>query len=199
MEPLESAGHYLADIGTMVLAEYFPFEGDTDACAFRYNRIMANRFYEILDFANMQYSLTKRVDTAFWREVAQPEHVNERVRARLDYWKLKAPSMSDFVDQRFPGQQETALPTAGLPGDHRSPVDTAAVFGLERHEAMLYGMQFLADECDEWFGTARPPTQVPRYILGDLQRAPATLPPHDQFLQRAAGMASYATAEGQRR
>ena len=155
MEPMESAGHYLGDIGIMVLAEYFPLGDDNAACSYRYNRIMANRFYEILDFANMQYSLTKRVDTAFWREVALPEHVNERVRARLDYWKLKAPSMSDFVDQRFPGQQETALPTAGLPGDHRSPVDTAAVFGLERHEAMLYGMQFLADECDEWFGTAR--------------------------------------------
>ena len=199
IDPLESGGLYLADLGTMALAEHFPFDGDFAPFAFRYNRIMANRFYEILDFVNMQYCLTRRTDTEFWRDVARPDHIYDRLKAKLEFWKLKAPSASDFVDQRFPGQEQMPLASGGAPGDRRSPVDTAAVFSLQSHEAMLYGMQFLADECNDWFGTSRPPTQVPQYIMRDLQRAPATLPPHDIFLQRVAGMPAYAGSAGARR
>ena len=126
--------------------------------------------------------------------MAKPEHINDRVRAKLGFWTLKAPSRSDFVDPQFPGQAETPLHSGGLPGDHRSPVGTAAVFGLESYEAILYGMQFLADECDDWYGTGRPPTRVPRYIIGDLQQAPRLLPPHDAWLRHVAGMAEYPVA-----
>jgi tryptophan halogenase len=52
-------------------------------------------------------------------------------------------------------------------------------------------MQFLADECDQWFGPRRPPTHVPNYIIQDLKRAAQILPPHAEFLQRLAGMREY--------
>ena len=199
IEPLESASLYLSDLGTVTLAEHFPFDDDMAPFAFRYNRIMANRYYEILDFINMHYCLTKRADTEFWREVAKPERINDRLKAKLDFWKLKVPSKSDFVDQRLPGQPEMPLPSGGLPGDHRSPVDTAAVFGLESYESILYGMQFLADECNDWFGTRRPPTRVPNYIIDDLKRAPGTLPPHEVWLKNAIGMPDYRVSPGARR
>ncbi|WP_405223286.1 tryptophan halogenase family protein [Lentisalinibacter sediminis] len=199
IEPLESTGLYLSDLATVMLAEHFPHEdADREILARRYNRIMANRFYEILDFINMHYCLTRRSDTPFWREIRRPERVNDRLRAKLAFWRTKLPSKSDFVDQFLPGQAASPLPDGGLPGDHRPPVDTAGVFGIESYEAILYGMDFLADESDRWFGRDRPATKVPRFIVENLKRAPRALPAHDVWLQRLAGMPVFPRTRGHR-
>jgi tryptophan halogenase len=198
IEPLESTDLYLAGLAAEMLAEHFPYGDDMAPFAYRYNRILANRFYEILDFINLHYCLTQRADTEFWREVCKPKHVNDRLQAKLDFWKVKVPSMSDFVDQKFPLQPETALPAGNLPGDHRAPVDTAALFGIENYEAVLYGMGFLAEECDLWFGEKRPKTRIPRQIVENLRRAPDALPPHAVWLQQAVGMPQYPVSSGAR-
>jgi tryptophan halogenase len=191
IEPLESTGLYLSDLAAVMLTDHFPRDDDLAPLAHRFNRIMANRFYEILDFINMHYCLTRRNDTAFWREVQRPERINGRLRAKLDFWRSKPPSFADFQDPFFPGQPDAPLPTGNLPGDHRSPIDTGAVFSLSSYEAILYGMDFLRAECDRWYGTVRPPTQVPPRILSRLQAAPQKLPPHDLWLQRILGMRPY--------
>jgi tryptophan halogenase len=196
IEPLESTGLYLSDLAIVMLADHFPFDDDSTAVAYRYNRIMANRFYEILDFINMHYCLTRRNDTEFWREVQKPERINDRLRAKLDFWRSKIPSASDFIDQRIPGQTDWSLPSAGLPGDHRPPVDTAGIFGLDSYEAILYGMDFLAKECDEWFGKNRPVTPVPGFIIEHLQRAQQAFPPHDAWLRQVLGMRDYRLTKG---
>ena len=196
IEPLESTGLYLSDLATVMLAEHFPFNDDMQPYAFRFNRIMANRFYEILDFINLHYCLTKREDTAFWREIRKSERINDRLKAKLEFWKTKIPSKIDFVDQHLPGQPETPLPSAGTSGDHRPPIDTSTIFGIESYEAILYGMEFLAEECDEWFGGKRPDTKVPSYIIKRLSEAPKTLPPHDLWLQKTVGMRSFPAAGG---
>jgi tryptophan halogenase len=181
-----------------MLAEYFPYRDDTAPFAYRYNRILANRYYEILDFINMHYCLTRRADTEFWRKVREPEHINDRLQAKLDFWRVKVPSMSDFVDQKFPAQAETALPDGNLPGDHRAPVDTAALFGIDNYEAVLYGMGFLEQECALWFGEKRPKTRIPKQIVENLRRAPDALPPHAVWLQQAVGMPEYPVSSGAR-
>ncbi len=191
IEPLESTGLYLSDLAAVMLAEHFPRRGDYAPLAFRFNRIMANRFYEILDFINMHYCLTRRTDTPFWREVQRPERINGRLKAKLDFWRVKPPSGADFEDQLFPGQPQNPLPSGGLPGDHRSPIDTASLWSYESYEAVLYGMDFLREQCDEWYGTQRPPPTVLRHVLEKLTAAPKKLPPHDVWLQRMAGMQAY--------
>jgi tryptophan halogenase len=181
----------MSDLAAVMLTEYFPHHGDMAPLAVRYNRIIANRFHEILDFINMHYCLTRRTDNDFWREVRKPERITDRLRAKLDFWRVKPPSASDFEDQWFPGQPDTLLPSGGLPGDHRSPIDTGGVFTLSSYEAILYGMDFLNNECDQWFGTDRPPSWVPQSIAQRLQMAPHKLPPHDVWLKRVAGMPDY--------
>ena len=183
----------MSDLATVMLTEYFPHHGDMAPLAFRYNRIIANRFHEILDFINMHYCLTRRTDNDFWREVGKPERMTDRLRAKLEFWRVKPPSPADFEDQWFPNQPDVPLPSGGLPGDHRSPVDTAGVFSLSSYEAILFGMDFLSAECDQWFGTDRPASQVPKRILDRLQVAPNKLPPHDVWLKRVAGMPDYPT------
>jgi tryptophan halogenase len=194
IEPLESTGLYLSDLAAVLLAEHFPYRGDMAPLAFRFNRIMANRFYEILDFINMHYCLTERRDTPFWREVREPSRVNERLQAKLDYWRIKPPSPSDFEDMFLPGQPDLPLPTAGIPGDHRSPIDNGRLFGVDSYEAILYGMDFLREECARWYGEQRPPTHVAQAIAQRLAVAPQKLPPHDMWLQRSSGMPRYAAA-----
>jgi tryptophan halogenase len=191
IEPLESTGLYLSHLASVMLAEHFPHTGDMAPLAFRFNRIMANRFYEILDFINMHYCLTRRTDTEFWREVQRPQRITDRLKAKLEYWRTKPPSRSDFEDQVFPGFADAPLPNGGLPGDHRSPIDTAGLWGHESYEAILYGMNWLETECTAWFGAVRPPTRVSAHLLRKLGSAPQQLPLHDAWLRHVAGMGAY--------
>jgi len=195
IEPLESTGLYLSQIASDLLVEHFPYTDDMAPLAFRFNRIMANRFYEILDFINMHYCLTRRTDTEFWREIGRPERINDRLRAKLDYWRIKPPSVSDFVDQLFPGHPDTQLASGGPFGDNRYPIDNGRLWNHHSYEAILYGMDFLRDECREWYGENRPRPAVHKKVLDAINAAPDKLPPHDVWLKRMVGMPDYPTAQ----
>jgi tryptophan halogenase len=199
IEPLESTGLYLSDLAAVMLVEHFPYSNNMEPLAFRFNRIMANRFYEVLDFINMHYCLTRRNDTEFWREVQRPERINDRLKAKLEFWRVKPPSPSDFEDQFFPGQPDTPLSSGGLPGDHRSPLDTAALWSHESYETILYGMDYLNTECDDWYGQQRPDPSVLQHVLDKLKLARQKLPPHDVWLQQVCGMPDYPSSQGSRK
>ena len=196
IEPLESTGLYLSDLASVMLAEHFPFVDDFSGMAYRVNRVMANRFYEVLDFINMHYCLTRRRDTAFWREVGQADRVNDRLRAKLDFWRTKPPSPTDFEDQFLPGQSGASIQMGAPQLDQRPAVDTAGLWNHESYEAILYGMDYLAEESRAWFGERRPATRIRQRILDDLQLARRVLPRHDHFLQQVFGMPDYAAAAG---
>jgi len=189
IEPLESTGLYLADLASVMLAEHFPHHPDSmSAMAFRYNRIMSNRYYEILDFINMHYCLTRRTDTEFWREVQKPHRITDRLKAKLEFWHMKLPSSSDFDDQCFAGQ---ALTPALGSGDRRPPVDTAGLWNHESYEAILYGMDFRGPEFEKLLGDSRKPVQMPGHIIQRLKGAKQKLPPHHIWLNRVLGMPQY--------
>jgi tryptophan halogenase len=159
--------------------------------AFRFNRILQNRFYEILDFINMHYCLTRRTDTEFWREVRRPERINDRLQAKLDYWQIKPPSASDFIDQFFPGQTDTRLGSGNVSADGRDPIDTGGLWNHHSYEAILYGMDFLRDECNEWYGERLPRPAIHKKVLDAVDTARDKLPPHDVWLKRMVDMADY--------
>ena len=193
LEPLESTGLYLNEVAAELLAEHFPHGNDMEPLAFRFNRLMRNRYYEILDFINMHYCLTRRTDTEFWREVGQPERINDRLRAKLDFWRIKPPSASDFVDQFFPGQTDTPSASSHEGNDSRCPIDTGRLWNHHSYEAILYGMDFLRDECNEWFGQGRPRPAIHKQVLDGIQNAQEKLPRHDLWLRRMVGMPDYRT------
>ena len=195
IEPLESTGLYLSDLAAVMLAEHFPHHGEMGPLAFRFNRIMANRFHEILDFINMHYCLTQRNDSAFWREVQMPGRINDRLRAKLEFWRQKPVAAADFEDQCVPGQPDVPLSTAGIPGDHRSPVDTGKLFTRSSYEAVMYGMDFMREECRQIFGDNLPPTRVHRRVAERVAMAPRKLPTHELWLQRVAGMQEFPAAK----
>ncbi len=193
IEPLESTGLYLCDLAAVMLAEHFPYTDEAnDLMAFRFNRILSNRFYEILDFINLHYCLTRRTDTPFWREVQKPEHITDRLKAKFEYWAVKPPSLSDFQDQFFPGlsQQPGA---GGSFTDSRPAVDTAGLWGHQSYEFILYGMQHRGQRLGPPPAGA-PPSRIPPTIAERLSMAQRRLPPHHVWLQRALGMATFPDA-----
>ena len=190
IEPLESTGLYLSDLAIVMLAEHFPFGDDMEPLAFRFNRILANRFYEILDFINMHYCLSRRSDTEFWREVQRRDRIVDRLQVKFDFWKTKPPSPADFEDQFFPGQSMAAGSAAIPGGDQRSPIDTAGLWNHESYECIMYGMDFMAAEYREQYGPDLPPVVVSETILQRLHEAKFKLPPHDVWLQRILNIGS---------
>lgn len=199
VDPLEPSSLYLIDHAADMLAEHFPLGKELSPLAYRYNRIMSNRLYEIVDFANLHYCLTRRTDTDFWREVQRPARIGERLQAKLDYWRIKPPTMADFEDQCFPGQSQQRLPESPVEGDYRAPVDTARLWSGHDYECVLYGMNFLSKECSDWYGSERPDSQVPIHVVERLRSAPQKLPSHAQWLQRFCDMPDYANPRGARR
>ena len=191
IEPLESTGLYLSNLATVMLAEHFPRDNNFEPLAFRVNRILENRFYEILDFINMHYCLTKRNDSEFWMEIRLPQRINDRLKAKLDFWKHKPPTQTDFEDQYFPGMPDTLITSASTTGDHRSPVDTGTLWSLFSYEAILYGMDFLKEECDVWYGKNRPRSVISQNILEKIRSAPNRLPTHEKYLKEVLGMQDY--------
>ncbi|MEX0643770.1 MAG: tryptophan halogenase family protein [Parvularculaceae bacterium] len=189
IEPLESTGLYLSDLAAVMLAEHFPYHDDhMPALSFRFNRIMSNRYYEILDFINLHYCLTRRDDTELWRTVRQPEHITDRLKAKLEFWKMKYPSKGDFEDQHFLGQPLT--PMAGDGGqDLRPPVDTAKLWSHFSYECIMYGMhwdgRFPAD------GAGYPPAAIPPRISQRARALSAKLPKHEVWLKQVLGMEDY--------
>lgn len=191
IEPLESTGLYLSDLASVMLAEHFPDGDDWEPLRMRFNRIMSNRFYEILDFINMHYCLTRRHDTEFWREVGKAERIVPRLQAKLDFWKHKAPSAIDFEDQCFLGQSIEGLPADLHGGDPRMPVDTAGLWGFESYETILYGMDFMGDHYRELYGDKLAETTVPGHIMERLRAIHNKLPSHEEWLRKKVGMKNY--------
>ena len=192
IEPLESTGLYLSDLGAVALAEHFPFDdAHMDAMSYRYNRIMSNRFYEILDFINMHYCLTQRTDTDFWLEVQKPEHINDRLKAKLEYWAMKLPTPLDFEDQCFAGLTFNAAASSLFSS---GPVDTAGLWNNESYLCILLGMGFESAEYAWLNNINQSQPQIFRRVLESLQEAQKTLPPHAIWLQNTVGMKNYKTA-----
>jgi tryptophan 7-halogenase len=87
LEPLESTSIHLIQIGAMRLMQLFPFGGNFEALAARYNAESHNEFERIRDFLVLHYKLTERDDTTFWRtcrDMDIPDSLAERIELFCD-------------------------------------------------------------------------------------------------------------------
>ncbi len=192
IEPLESTGIYLAELAAVTLAEFFPHKDeDMAAMAFRYNRILSNRYYEILDFINMHYCLTRRTDSEFWRAVQKPEHITDRLQAKLDLWRRKAPTLADFDDQAFYGYTYGVDNLDNPLIDSRPPVDTGGLWNYASYEAILFGMDFRGEEFKEKLGDARLKSRPLQNVINTIQQAAKTLPPQHVWLHQTLDMPAW--------
>jgi len=83
IEPLESSGIGLIETAAYLIGYLFPFNGDTAPVARVFNDLMRQRYQRIFDFVKMHYCLTRRDDTQFWIDNADPASIPDALREKL--------------------------------------------------------------------------------------------------------------------
>jgi tryptophan halogenase len=121
VEPLESTGIALVELGAYLLTHLLP--GDTDdfeRAARHYNQMVVARYDRIIDFIKMHYCLSQRRDSAFWTDNAQASSIPPTLQDKLALWRHRPPHRLDFV------------------GD-------LEMFLVSSWQYVLYGMEFRTD------------------------------------------------------
>jgi tryptophan 7-halogenase len=106
LEPLEAAAIILIELSAQLIAQQMPVCREVmDLIAARFNATTLYRWGGIVDFLKLHYVLTRRKDSAFWRDNVLPETIPERLKDRLMLWRHRAPWLHDEfdrVEQVFP-------------------------------------------------------------------------------------------------
>jgi len=160
LEPLESTGIILIEAAAYLIASLFQRDGDLAPAAARFNRLMTARYERIVDFIKLHYCLTRRTDSAFWRDNADPATVPESLLALLEMWRHRPPGRFD------------------LTMDHET-------FALANYQFVLYGMGFQTrlDSGGAHRHAARAREEFAR-IQAAARHAVAALPAHRELLHR---------------
>lgn len=97
-EPLESTGIMLIEAALRMVGEFAtPNRDARDAAARRFNALMVARFERIVRFLKLHYCITRRTDTQYWRDNADPASIPEDLQDMLAQWRHRPPSRFDFT------------------------------------------------------------------------------------------------------
>lgn len=105
VEPLEASSLVLVELAATAIADDMPATRDAmDIVSKRFNDAFTYRWERVVDFLKLHYVLTRRTDSAYWRDHVRPETVPARLREQLQLWRHRAPSRYDLfrVDEIFP-------------------------------------------------------------------------------------------------
>lgn len=105
VEPLEASALALVELSAALLSDEMPAtRAAMDIVARRFNDTFRYRWERVIDFLKLHYALTRRQDSAYWRDHVAPEHMPERLRDLLTLWRHRPPSRRDFdrVEELFP-------------------------------------------------------------------------------------------------
>ena len=95
-EPLEATGIVFSELAAGLLANLFPWGGDYETSARQFNSVMRQRYERTLDFIKLHYCLTRRRDTAFWRDNVEASSVPDSLADKLDRWRFRPPTELDI-------------------------------------------------------------------------------------------------------
>ncbi len=145
LEPLESTGIYLIEMANWAMLEFVPRYLSGAQPQASYNRILHNHYNNIADFLKMHYCLSKRRDTAFWRDNCDPASIPQSLQDNLTNWRAAVPSVYDFnsTTQCFSATNYKfvlygmGLPSADPPASAPSAEVNAMLDGLAQRRSKL--------------------------------------------------------------
>lgn len=118
IEPLEASALVMVELSARMIAEELPANrAIMQIVARRFNQRFTQYWSRIIDFLKLHYLLSRRDDSAYWRDNRQtgsvPAHLNEL----LELWRYRPPGTADFprIDE---------------------------IFSAASYQYVLYGMQF---------------------------------------------------------
>jgi tryptophan halogenase len=86
LEPLESTGIYLTQIGITKLFTYFPKNGFERNVIEQYNQEVLDEYENVKDFLIAHYKITLRDDTPFWRRCRHMS-IPDSLRSRIEIFR----------------------------------------------------------------------------------------------------------------
>ena len=101
LEPLEASALMLVEASMDAIADRLPrTRSAMDTAARQFNESFHHHWQRIIEFLKLHYALTKRTDTAFWRDNAASESIPDALKERLDLWRQHPPAPQDFAHAR---------------------------------------------------------------------------------------------------
>lgn len=160
IEPLESTGLHLINLGTRLLGTYLAGPEESQVLRDAYNKAMNGFYDDLKQFIVLHYCLTDRVDTAFWQEAKGKVAYCPGLQEKLQVWQHK---ICEYHD---------------LAGGY------ATTFNDENYRYILYGMQHYPQMTLQASAELEQPFQDFSALV---QRALASTLPHGQYLQKLHG------------
>ncbi len=105
VEPLEASALALVELSAGMISAEMPLTRETmDIVARRFNDAFTYRWERVIDFLKLHYVLTRRRDTAYWRDHVDPASMPRRLQDLLALWQHRPPSRHDFprAEELFP-------------------------------------------------------------------------------------------------
>lgn len=105
IEPLEASALAIVEMSAAMVSDELPATREAmDIVARRFNEAFTYRWERVIDFLKLHYVLSRRRDTAYWRDNTDPAAAPERLRELLTLWRHRAPSRNDFnrIEEVFP-------------------------------------------------------------------------------------------------
>jgi tryptophan halogenase len=102
IEPLESTGIYLIEVGLIHLIHNFPNKSFHPNVIKNYNQNLTDHYEEIRDFIVMHYCLTQREDSPFWRANKYNLTIPDSLKEKLELWQEMWPDSSQEWGKLFP-------------------------------------------------------------------------------------------------
>jgi tryptophan halogenase len=164
LEPLESSAIVLIELSAKMIAEQMPVNREVmDIVARRFNENTSYRWGRIVDFLKLHYALSKRRDTAFWRDNMAPESIPDRLKELLLLWRYQPPWFHEEFDR----------------------VDE--VFPAASYQYVLYGMGFRSElDPSGLTSEAREAERAMRENARNIEKLRTGLPRHRDLLRKIA-------------
>ncbi|WP_174842528.1 tryptophan halogenase family protein [Steroidobacter cummioxidans] len=162
LEPLESSAIVLVEMSVKLIAEQMPVCREVmDVIAARFNATTEYRWGRIIDFLKLHYVLTKRDDSAFWRDNRLPETIPERLQNLLLLWRYQSPWYHDEFDR------------------------IEEVFPAASYQYVLYGMGFRTEvEPTIVAGNGKTAERAMRENVAQTERLRTGLPRHRDLIRK---------------
>jgi len=96
LEPLESTGIHLIELGLRVLVDHLAIGQQPDPLRQQYNALMSETYEEIADFLMMHYIFNGRRGEPFWDHYRDHVALPPSLVRKLELWAHKVPTVTDL-------------------------------------------------------------------------------------------------------